>query len=194
MGGQLMRTPILEKIIQDISNKKLSKTIALDECHSLGTLLYTLFIVQKKKFEKLNKVSSITKNYFKYQINSAHIIISNFKKEKIKIKLGNYNNLSNMVYINFFYKKGNDFILSLYEYNIKKKKKKYNINRKKNRKDSIYIIIKVIRLELEKKNSDLSKFHKSLKLLKKFNFKDEPYNTNLKNNQEKLNKITNQEI
>ena len=58
MGGQLMRTPILEKIIQDISNKKLSKTIALDECHSLGTLLYTLFIVQEKKFEKLNNVLS----------------------------------------------------------------------------------------------------------------------------------------
>ena len=57
-------------------------------------------------------------------------------------------------------------------------------------KDSIYIIIK----ELEKKNSYLSKFHKSLKLLKKFNFKDEPYNINLKNNQEKLNKMTNQEI
>jgi molecular chaperone DnaK (HSP70) len=104
MGGQLMRTPILEEIIYKISNIKLSKTIALDECHSLGTLLYTLFIIQGKKFEHLNNVLSYNNNYLIYHINHANIVISIFpsnkdSKDGYRFLLGKSKELSNMLNI-----------------------------------------------------------------------------------------------
>ena len=94
MGGQLMRTPILEEIIHEISNIKLSKTIALDECHSLGTLLYTLFIIEKKQFEQLNKVLSYNMyNIIYYDNENKNEILllkkgENFDKLTMKIEIG----------------------------------------------------------------------------------------------------------
>ena len=94
MGGQLMRTPILEEIIHEISNIKLSKTIALDECHSLGTLLYTLFIIEKKQFEQLNKILSYNMyNIIYYDNENKNEILllkkgENFDKLTMKIEIG----------------------------------------------------------------------------------------------------------
>ncbi len=94
MGGQLLRTPILEEIIYKISNIKLSKTIALDECHSLGTLLYTLFIIQGKKFEYLKNVLSYNMyNMFYYDYENKNKILflkkgENFKNHRVKIEIG----------------------------------------------------------------------------------------------------------
>ncbi len=213
MGGQLMRTPILEEIIHEISNIKLSKTIALDECHSLGTLLYTLFIIEKNKFEELNKVSSYdNNNYLKYHINRANIVISilnnnNYSKEGYRYQLGNLKDLSNELYINFFYKKGNDFLYQLYNYNIKRKKKKFDKisylrykKKKRNKKtqlflnseNTIYIIIKKIKLDLPKESNNINegyqKENKRLKLVKRTNFKNEDYQLKLKKNQDIFNK------
>jgi molecular chaperone DnaK (HSP70) len=83
IGGQLMRTPILGNIILKITNKSLSKTIALDECHSLGSLFYGLFILDKKKFEELESVKS-------YNLNSIYYSINNSKKQILIKKGENY--------------------------------------------------------------------------------------------------------
>ena len=40
MAGELMRTPALEKIIKEILNMEMSKTILTDECISVGSSLY----------------------------------------------------------------------------------------------------------------------------------------------------------
>ena len=39
-----MRIPIFQERISEIFELPISKTIALDECHSLGSLLYGYFI------------------------------------------------------------------------------------------------------------------------------------------------------
>ena len=72
IGGQLMRTPKLEEIIYKITNIKLSKTIALDECHSLGSLFYGIFIFDNKKFEELETVKSYNLYSIYYSINDSN--------------------------------------------------------------------------------------------------------------------------
>ena len=40
MAGELMRTPAMEKIIKEILNMEMSKTILTDECVYVGSALY----------------------------------------------------------------------------------------------------------------------------------------------------------
>ena len=44
MAGDLMRTPILQKTVQKVTGKDLSKGILIDECPSIGASLYTSLI------------------------------------------------------------------------------------------------------------------------------------------------------
>ena len=44
MAGDLMRTPILQKTVQKVTGKELSKGILIDECPSIGASLYTSLI------------------------------------------------------------------------------------------------------------------------------------------------------
>ena len=83
MGGQLMRTPILQKIIKNISNIDISKTISLDECHSLGALLYATFILDNKKFEKLKSVKSHNMYSINYSFDGNHFHPLIIKNENI---------------------------------------------------------------------------------------------------------------
>ncbi len=121
MGGQLMRTPLLQEKIKDISNIEISKTISLDECHSLGALLYATFILDNKKFEKLKSVKShnmYSINYTLYSENFKPLILQNenipFEK---KIK---YISISNNIDDVYFYlsddrKEFNDITLGDYD-------------------------------------------------------------------------------
>ncbi len=116
MGGQLMRTPILQDIVLKVTKINISKTIALDECHSLGCLLYTLFNLKPNKFENLNKFeiyNKYEKNFINHQ--NLEIIISDEmeKKNETKIEIDKYS-ISNISYIHFFYKKENRFFYKLY--------------------------------------------------------------------------------
>ena len=83
MGGQLMRTPILQEIIKNISNINISKTISLDECHSLGALLYATFILDNKKFEKLKSVKSHNMYSINYAFNGNNFQPLIIKNENI---------------------------------------------------------------------------------------------------------------
>ena len=40
MAGELMRTPAMERIVKEILNMEMSKTILTDECISVGSALY----------------------------------------------------------------------------------------------------------------------------------------------------------
>ena len=153
MGGQLMRTPILEKIIQDISNKKLSKTIALDECHSLGTLLYTLFIIQGNKFEKLNNVLSFNPYNIIFDNYETGIEFlkkeENFKNDNIQIYIGPIDRFQKdqiNFYISYYdddFKKLFKDSQILFSYSIEIKKLKEYRNQHKLNYSNIYLYIKL---------------------------------------------------
>ena len=109
MAGQLLRIPILQKDISEKLNMSISKTIALDECHSLGTLLYAIFIKGGKKFEELNNVESYNNYTINFEIN--HIRNSHYIGNKIPYKstiwAGKIQSLSDKLEIKLFYPKYN---------------------------------------------------------------------------------------
>ena len=86
MGGQLMRTPLLQDKVFDISGMNISKTISLDECHSFGTLLYATFILENKKYEKLKSVKSHNMYSINYTLYSQIFRPLIIKNENIPFK------------------------------------------------------------------------------------------------------------
>lgn len=55
MAGELMRTPILEKTVKEITGIEMSKTILTDECLSVGCSLYGALL----KVASLSKISKV---------------------------------------------------------------------------------------------------------------------------------------
>ena len=109
MAGQLLRIPILQKDISEQLNMPISKTIALDECHSLGTLLYAIFIKRDKKFEELNNVESYNNYTINFEINhirNSHYI-GNIIPYKSTIWTGKIQSLSDKLEIKLLYAKYN---------------------------------------------------------------------------------------
>ena len=136
MGGQLMRTPILQKIINEITGISISKTISCDECHSLGVLLYGTFILEKRKFQQLEFVNSYNTHSINYKINKQNERILMIKGDNIPLE-GNiqidefpYDMILNILYDKKQFK---DPLISksyLYSYKINNQKIKKEINAK----------------------------------------------------------------
>jgi molecular chaperone DnaK (HSP70) len=135
IGNQLMNTPILEKIIKEISHLPILKTINFNECHSLGSLLYETFILENNKFEELEYVKSYNMYSIYYSINNSNKQLLIKKGENIpnegSINLNNIEQLFHLkkqsnyiVNLNVFYDKnefeklGIDKIKNFYTYNI----------------------------------------------------------------------------
>jgi len=74
MAGDLMRTPILQKMIED-KNFKVSKTILIDECTSVGASLLDYFFTKKNNFP----IPEL-KNFI--ELNNVKIIDGNKKKDE----------------------------------------------------------------------------------------------------------------
>ena len=74
MAGELMRTPILQKMIED-NNFKVSKTILIDECTSVGASLLDYFFTKKNNFP----IPEL-KNFI--ELNNVKIIDGNKKKDE----------------------------------------------------------------------------------------------------------------
>ena len=155
MGGQLMRTPILQDIVSNVTGINISKTIALDECHSLGCLLYTLFNLKHYKFENLNKFEIYNK-YEKHFINmeNLEITISDEmeKKNETEIEIDKYS-ISNDSFIHFFYKKENRFFYKRYK--LYSRVKTHSSSDNKNSKNFGAGYIKNIILYLKFKNQKI---------------------------------------
>ena len=71
IAGQLMRTPILQKVITDITNIPISKTIIIDETHCIGSSLYGNFFVNNLKFRNLNMIKSYNMYTIYYSIGNS---------------------------------------------------------------------------------------------------------------------------
>ena len=155
MGGQLMRTPILQDIVSNVTGINISKTIALDECHSLGCLLYTLFNLKPYKFENLNKFEIYNK-YEKNFINLKNLEISISdemeKKNETKIEIDKYS-ISNKSFIHFFYKKENRIFYKRYK--LYSRVKTHSSSDNKNSKNFGAGYIKNIILYLKFKNQKI---------------------------------------
>ena len=112
MAGQLLRIPIIQKIIKETVKMPISKTIAMDECHSLGSLLYGIFISRKKKFEELETVDSYNNYTISVEINkiiNRHFIwdIIPYKNAILVTKKKKENDIDKSLKIKTFYSKYN---------------------------------------------------------------------------------------
>ena len=108
MAGELMRTPILEKVIKEVTTIEMSKTILTDECLSVGCSLYGALlkgcfpIHNFKGIYHLNHYSilSSTKNGKIQEFISNHSKIPDFKSIIIDKKI-----LNDIINISFYYDK-----------------------------------------------------------------------------------------
>ena len=112
IAGDLMRTPILQKMIED-KNLKISKTILIDECTSVGAALLGSFNYNSFPIHELNNI---------YEYNNQKFF-GEFNKNKEKFKKDLNKHIKNQHQIDFTY---DNFIIdktriSKYFYSIKNK-------------------------------------------------------------------------
>ncbi len=113
MAGGAFKSIFQEKIIE-ITNFNISKTISLDECHSLGALLYSIFILGKNQFSHLKEVESYNMYSLAYSNKNNNEDSEIFYergehyKDFITLKFGSLDYYNKNFSIYFFYK-DNDF-------------------------------------------------------------------------------------
>ena len=107
IAGDLMRTPILQKIVKDVSNKEINKGILIDECPSIGASLYSLYLNNQLPFKNFKNIFSFNNYNINYYENE------NKKNEKILFKKGEFlPNIKN-IFINYdYYTKNKTFCLT----------------------------------------------------------------------------------
>ena len=109
IAGQLMRTPILQKVINDIIDIKISKTIIIDEIHCIGSSLFGNFFVNNLQYGNLSMIKSYNMYTIYYSIENSvkypFIKKGDFIPSKDKIMLGNIINNDNkpILQIDFSY-------------------------------------------------------------------------------------------
>ena len=74
MAGELMRTPSLEKIIKEILNMEMSKTILTDECISVGSSLYASLLQGCFPIKNFNGIYHLNHYSILYSINNKEIL------------------------------------------------------------------------------------------------------------------------
>ena len=74
MAGELMRTPALEKIIKEILNMEMSKTILTDECISVGSSLYASLLQGCFPIKNFNGIYHLNHYSILYSINNKEIL------------------------------------------------------------------------------------------------------------------------
>ena len=110
MAGELMRTPALEKIIKEILNMEMSKTILTDECISVGSALYGSLLKGCFPIKNFRGIYHLNHYSILYSINNGpinefiddHYQIPEFKS----LNFGEeYFNDNNKLIISFYHKK-----------------------------------------------------------------------------------------
>ena len=111
MAGELMRTPALEKIIKEILNMEMSKTILTDECISVGCSLYGSLLKGCFPIKNFRGIYHLNHYSILYSINNGpinefiddHYQIPEFKSLSFGEEYFNENN--NKLNITFYHKK-----------------------------------------------------------------------------------------
>ena len=185
IAGEIMRIPRVQQLFEiDLKkNIKLSKTILIDECTSLGAALYGFF-QNKNKFPIESLKTIIPFNYYVIKVNVLidnkekynKIYQNNFKILEDKIEL-NMNEIGNDIMIGFKYEESvKKFFPNKYQYIYL-----YKIDIKKSDKENIQLFKNASKLSIEfinnnneikielyivLKNHQKSKFKYSIKVSK----------------------------
>ncbi len=124
IAGQLMRTPILQNIVFELTQIPISKTIIIDECLSIGAFYYAVFSCEKKQFEKVQLINSYNMYTINYSIENSQkypfILKGELIPNKNKIFLGDILNISNKdeITIDFDYDENDIQDIGFKDYNI----------------------------------------------------------------------------
>ena len=124
IAGQLMRTPILQNIVFELTQIPISKTIIIDECLSIGAFYYAVFSCEKKQFEKVQLIYSHNIYTINYSIENSQkypfILKGELIPNKNKIFLGDILNISNKdeITIDFDYDENDIQDIGFKDYNI----------------------------------------------------------------------------
>ena len=73
MAGELMRTPAMEKIVKEVLNMEISKTILTDECISVGNVLYGSLLQGSFPIKNFKGIYHLNHHTFLYSINNGPI-------------------------------------------------------------------------------------------------------------------------
>jgi len=111
MAGELMRTPALEKMVKEILNIEMSKTILTDECISVGSSLYGSLLKGSFPIKNFKGIYHLNHHSILYSINNEpiqvfidnHHQIPDFKSLTFGAEYFNRNN--NIINITFYHKK-----------------------------------------------------------------------------------------
>jgi len=111
MAGELMRTPAMEKIVKEILNMEMSKTILTDECISVGSSLYGSLLQGSFPIKNFRGIYHLNHYSILYSINNDeikefiddHHQIPEFKSLSFGEEYFNGNNTT--VNITFYHKK-----------------------------------------------------------------------------------------
>ena len=111
MAGELMRTPAMEKIIKEILNMEMSKTILTDECISVGSALYGSLLKGCFPIKNFRGIYHLNHYSILYSINDGEInefIDDHYQIPEFKsLNFGEeyFNDQSNKINITFYHKK-----------------------------------------------------------------------------------------
>ena len=111
MAGELMRTPAMEKIVKEILNMEMSKTILTDECISVGSALYGSLLKGCFPIKNFRGIYHLNHYSILYSINNGeikefiddHYQIPEFKSLSFGEEYFNENN--KIINITFYHKK-----------------------------------------------------------------------------------------
>ena len=111
MAGELMRTPAMERIVKEILNMEMSKTILTDECISVGSALYGSLLKGGFPIKNFRGIYHLNHYSILYSINSNgikefiddHYQIPEFKSLSFGEEYFNGNNQK--INISFYHKK-----------------------------------------------------------------------------------------
>ena len=111
MAGELMRTPALEKIVKEILNMEMSKTILTDECISVGSALYGSLLKGSFPIKNFKGIYHLNHYSILYSINNGPtqtFLEANHQIPEFKsLTFGEeyFNNQTNTINVTFYHKK-----------------------------------------------------------------------------------------
>ena len=111
MSGELMRTPGMEKIVKEILNMEMSKTILTDECISVGSALYGSLLMGTFPIKNFKGIYHLNHYSILYSINNGPIQVFLEAQHQIpefkSLTFGEeyFNNPTNTINVAFYHKK-----------------------------------------------------------------------------------------